>query len=216
MGFLLLLFSTLYQLLGAPSPQELIQLSFNLINENKWVIFVAAFLEGILVINLYFPGSLVILVGMAQVGGQPVDAATVVGLVSLGFLSANCLNYFLGKFGWYRIFMWLGNDEVLAKNRERLRRHDWKFLLASQVHPNFGAFAATNAGLLGMNIGRFLMLSSIAIVVWCSIWGLFFYFVPVPIEVVAGDLRLLFVGLAVWVIITLAFYLRGALRESRR
>lgn len=198
-AILLALFVLTYRLIGGPSPDELIELAFEILKSPALVV-AAAFLEGLLVVNLYFPGSLIILVGMTQVAGRFGEAVALVLCVCTGFQLASTLNYLIGRHGWYRFFERVGSRRAMERAGWLLQRHGGKLLILAQIHPNLGAFVATNCGIANFSFVTFFVLAAVGTFAWSAAWGALFYHIPVPAKAVAGDLRIVFAALAVWAV----------------
>ena len=114
---------------------------------------ISAYLEGLLLIGWYFPGTLVII---CRDSSRP--ARTRRALVaargdcgSLGLFAAYVTNFFAGKFGWYRLLLAFGLREPLENAQRRLTRYglerDLHDLLAGQscvVHLDRGRHPAVS------------------------------------------------------------------------
>jgi membrane-associated protein len=169
---MLLLLILVFQLFDLPTYSEIVAEAKNLFAEyGYWVIFMAAIAEGLLLANWYLPGSVVVVMGaiLAMESGQsPVWAVLV---IILGFFLTTLFNYFLGRYGWYKLLLKFGLKEHLDKASNRLEKHGPKVILASYFHPNVGAFTATGAGILKLNFWTFLFYSVIALFFWNAFWG---------------------------------------------
>ena len=78
-----------------------------------WLVLVAAIAESALVVGAYAPGSMVIFLGVIlSVGNIPLTVA-VVTVTAIGFMVGFSLDYMLGRYGWYKLFMHLGFEKSL-------------------------------------------------------------------------------------------------------
>jgi len=175
---ILLLFIALWQTLGLPRPAELIALTEDYYAEyGYWVVFIGALIEGVLIINWYFPGSAIVILGVIFSRTGPLNPFLVVLIAILAFFLAYIINYALGRYGWYRVLLAFGLKEPLEKTRKRVVRHGPKAILLSYVHPNIGALTATSCGILFIPLSVFLVYSIIAVLAWNTIWGVLAYLV---------------------------------------
>lgn len=188
------LFVVFYHLLNLPSPEELIRLAKSYYSEYGYlVVFLAALAEGFLVINLYLPGSFVIVLGMAFSQGDPIKAINLISLVILGFLLTYILNYAMGRYGWYRFLLFLGLGSYLEKMKVRVERYGLPVIFSTYFHPNVGALTAICVGILRLPFIHFFTYSVLATIVWNALWGAIVYF--------AGETMLNL--LSIWVVFPL-------------
>ena len=66
-------------------------------------IFVSGILESLFMIGFYFPGSAAILLGAALAKTGVVFLPFIIFFATLGIMIGYIINYFLGKYGWYKI-----------------------------------------------------------------------------------------------------------------
>ncbi|HDH31231.1 MAG TPA: hypothetical protein ENH26_00450 [Candidatus Wolfebacteria bacterium] len=100
----------IWKIFQLPQEQELIEIVkyyFNLYG--YWMVFISAIIEGVLLVGWYYPGSLVIFLGVIFAGKDLTQVVLVVSLVTVGLFLAQLFNYVLGKYGWYKLFfeIWL-------------------------------------------------------------------------------------------------------------
>jgi membrane protein DedA with SNARE-associated domain len=163
------------------------------------VVFLAAIAEGLLFINWYVPGSLVMVFGVLFARQAGLNPVVMVALIVGGFFVTSVLNYFVGRYGWYRVLLALGLKEPLHAMKRRVERHGHKAILVTYLHPNLGALAATCAGILGLAFDTFLIYSAIALIGWNALWGTVVY--------LAGPAILPFVNTGVLAIAVFAWLL---------
>lgn len=144
-------------------------------------VFLAALIEGLLVVGWYLPGGVVVFLGVILSANNPLLAVYSVGATILGFLLAYTINYFLGRFGWYRLFTRFGLKGALEEVKPRVEKHLCKSIFFSYWQPNLGTLVATSAGILRTPFSHFLLYSTIATVLWSSFWGTVTYFLGMTI-----------------------------------
>lgn len=135
-------------------------------------VFVAAFVEGLFPLNIYIPGSTSIVLGVvfAQRTGLSMPWFTV--LIILGFFSAYCVNYTVGRYGLHRLIERLGHGGDIKETEERLKKHGPKLLFGALVHSNLASITTTGAGIIQMPIYKFLSWTLTASIVWNTLWVL--------------------------------------------
>lgn len=174
--FYLVLIFLYRRVLGLPGPEEIIawaQKYYALYG--YWVVLVGAAVEGALFINWYLPGSIVVALGIIFARQADLNVFLMLALIIIGFFLTAILNFFLGRFGWYNVFMKLGLKAPLERVKSKIKSKGLKLLLSTYIHPNFGALAATSAGILGLPFWRFMLLSVLSIAFWNSLWAAAFY-----------------------------------------
>jgi membrane protein DedA with SNARE-associated domain len=195
-GFLLL-----YQLFDLPSFAEIINFAQSAYDKHGYyVIAIASFLEGLLVINWYFPGSVVILMGTTfAITGQQSVLLTV-ALVTLCLFVASILNFILGKYGWYKLLLKFGLKNEMDKMKHRLEKHGPKIILVSYFHPHIGSLTATSAGILHIRTRIFMAYSLLAFLLWNSFWTLLVYLVG-PQMLKIANFKSLMIIIGAWIIV---------------
>ena len=136
-----------------------------------WLVFVAALLEGVLIIGNWFPGGVVIFIGVISAGQDIKRVVIVVSLVCVAFFISYFLNYLMGRYGWYKLFVGLKLGKSLEKARRRLERHSFNAIILSYWEPNIASVTATAAGILFLPLKIFLPYSFFAIIMWNTAWG---------------------------------------------
>ena len=78
-----------------------------------WMVLVCGYVEALVVIGWYFPGTLVIIVAMIASVPEPVRYAETAALAAVGLYCGQVTNFFAGKYGWYRLLLAFGLREPL-------------------------------------------------------------------------------------------------------
>jgi membrane protein DedA with SNARE-associated domain len=177
-SLLILYFSlhTVWSLLDLPPENELIIIITDFINHyGLIVIFIAAIIEGFLLIGNYFPGGAVIFLGVITSIGDIPRAIIVVSVVCLSFFISYTINYFIGKYGWYKVFVKFGLQSSLDLMKIKLSKHIFSGIISSYWLPNLAAICSTTAGIIQVPLKKFLIQSTIGLVIWNIFWGVFAY-----------------------------------------
>ncbi|MBT3864735.1 DedA family protein [Candidatus Peregrinibacteria bacterium] len=172
-GILLFLgvFLAIWHLVGLPSFTEILEYSKNAYEvHGYWVVFLAALAEGTLLLNWYLPGSVVMVMGtvFAIDGSQSVFLTVV--LINSGLFIMSVVNYWLGKYGWYKLLLKFGLRKEVEKVKGRILKHGVKYIMIGYFHPHIASLIATSAGILHMKFRRFLFYTVVAYVFWTSLW----------------------------------------------
>lgn len=164
-------------LLPHPTAEELVN-SITIFYEKYGyiTIFLAAFIESILLINIYVPASVAVVLGAILAAKGILSLPIVILLSAVGSILAYLFDFYMGKYGWYKILTKFGLSNQIEKTKEKLDgKKRIKMILISCIHPNYGAISATSAGILSWKIKEFLVWFSIAQLFWCTLWGILFY-----------------------------------------
>jgi len=129
----------LWKLSIIPSPSDIV-LILEKINNNYGMmgIFISAFLEGIVYLGLYFPGSFIIALAVLISDGSIKSLLTISLVVAIAISLTSIINYYLGSYvSSYNKHKY----ETINKNNIS------KGFLLSMVHPNSLAFYFFHAGI---------------------------------------------------------------------
>ena len=96
----------------------------------------------------------------------------VVSVVCLSFFIGYTLDYYIGKFGWYRLFLKFGLKDSLTKAQTKLEKHEFNAIMFSYWEPNLASITATAAGILQLPLKKFSINSLIGIIIWNTLWGI--------------------------------------------
>jgi membrane protein DedA with SNARE-associated domain len=139
------------------------------------VVFLSALLEAIFLLGFYFPGSAAILLGAVTAKSGVVFLPFIILLGTFGLTLGYCLNYMLGKYGWYKVLAKFGTQHALHEAEQKLKKHKHKALLLGYIAPNSGALLSTAAGILKLPFKNFLLLTVISQLFWSTVWGIVAY-----------------------------------------
>lgn len=170
------------------------------------VALIAGFAEGLLFFNWYLPGSIAIVMSVVMAKSAGLNVWIVLALITFAFTSTAIINYALGRYGWYRIFLKLGLKEQLDRTRGRVEKHGPKIVFSTYFHPNIGALTATSAGILKLPFIQFAFYSLLANILWGSIWGMA-VLVNGEFWLESVNLRNLLLVVGVWIIGLLVFFI---------
>ncbi len=190
-----------WQLLNLPSQESMVTLARQYFERYGLItVFLSAILEGALFIGVYYPGSLVIFLGVIFSIGSIPRAIETVAVVTAGLLIGYCIDYVLGRYGWYRLFLAVGLKGPLESAQKRVAAYGPRALFLSYWHPNFAALTSTAAGVLHMEFAVFFRNAVIAAIAWNAFWGLIVY--------TLGEASLWFMGMpfvltfvAAWIVV---------------
>ncbi len=162
----------LWRALGLPKEDVLIETTKNWFDHfGLWVVFVSAILEGTLILGQYYPGGLVIFLGVIAAGHDIPKIIQVVAVVSLAFLIGYSIDYLIGRYGWYKLFLKFGLKKSLDKAQDKLQKHELSAVIFSYWEPNLASITATAAGILQVPLVKFSLHSAAGIIIWNAFWG---------------------------------------------
>ena len=158
-----------------PPREALIGLARDYITKYGYlIVFVGAFIESLLVVGWYFPGSLVIFLSVI-LAPTPVAAAISVAIVTAALWCGYTLNYFLGKYGWYKVLVAFGVKPYLDEAQAKLTKYGIFAVFTSYWSPGLASFVSTAAGILHYPAYKFLAYSLLAVTLWDIFWGTLVY-----------------------------------------
>ena len=133
-----------------------------------------SFTENIIGLNIYFPGSIVILVAMSLTAGNPALALLTFAAIVVPSAFAHFINYALGKLARREETQL---SEKLPRGEPRLPHGQPGFLefFLAFAHPHTAAIVSIRAGATRMSFRRFLGRFIVASAVWNTAWAIFMY-----------------------------------------
>lgn len=169
------------------------------------ILLVGAMLEALLLVGFYFPGSVLIFLGVG-LAPSPIYAAQAVLAVCVGMLLGYAVNYFLGRYGWYKLLMKLGMKSGIENAQIKMEKNDIRYIAMTYWHPGLAAFTATAAGILKIGFKRFIIMSVIAVFAWNTLWGVFVYSLGEKAFALVEFKTVLFL-ISLWVLFELGMFL---------
>ena len=168
------------------------------------VVLISAYLEGLLVIGWYFPGTLVIIFALIVAGQDVSRVAQVAALAGSGLFAAYVTNFFAGKYGWYRLLLAFGLRAPLENAQRRLTRYGLSAIFTSYWQANLASVISTAAGILQFPVGRFLVYSLAAEAFWVTFWASLIFFLGRAALSLAG-FRMILLMILIWIAVRLIF-----------
>ncbi|KKR83721.1 MAG: hypothetical protein UU29_C0002G0034 [Candidatus Daviesbacteria bacterium GW2011_GWA2_40_9] len=141
------------------------------------IIFVAAALESLGVINLFAPGMVTIGLGAAFARTGSIELYWVIIAASLGALVGYLLDFLIGYFSFSGIVKKMGYGQILQEAREKLINHRTKGLVLGFSYPNIAAFLSLAAGTSRMPFWQFISIAILSTFSWATLWGYGIYLV---------------------------------------
>jgi membrane protein DedA with SNARE-associated domain len=163
------------------------------------ILLVSALVEGTVLVGWYYPGSLIIFLGVILAGKDIKKVVIAVSVITLGLFFAYIINFLLGKYGWYRLLLKFGLRDALEDAKERVSKYGLLAIFMSYWQPNLAALVATSAGILDFSFGKFFLYSLVATSLWNIFWGTLVYFIGEGVLSLVG-LRFVFLAIFAWIV----------------
>lgn len=159
-----------------PTSEELVLAFADLYQKYGYeIIFFAALLESLVLINLFVPGQLAMALGVIFARSGQTDLVTVILVASVGAVCGYLLDFILGTFGFSDIIKRLGYGGLLIQARKQLKRFGKRGLILGFVHSNIGSFISLTAGASNTSWRVFVPIAILATFFWLTIWGIVIY-----------------------------------------
>ena len=162
------------------------------------IVFISAYLEGLVLIGWYFPGNLVIVLALIFAVGEPSRFVLVAAIGASGLLGAYATNFFAGKYGWYRLLLAFGLREPLESAQRRLTKYGLSAIFTTYWQANLASCISTAAGILQFPPGRFLACSLVAEALWATLWASIIFFLGSAALALVGFRMILFL-IMLWI-----------------
>lgn len=159
-----------------PTSEELVEAFVILYSEYGYeIIFASAFLESLVIVNYFVPGSLALALGVIFARTGVTDLTTVVTVALFGAILGYQLDYFLGYFGLGEIFRRIGYHHLLVLAKSQLRRFGREGLMLGFIHANLASLLALSAGATNFGWLKFLWVSTLSTLFWGILWSILIY-----------------------------------------
>ena len=146
---------------------------------------------------------------VSVVSADTVSEATIRVIVgTIGLFFAHNVNYFLGKYGWYKLLTRFGLSTAIKESQEKFTKYGPIAIFMSYWLPSAGALTDTTAGILQVPFKKFITYSLVSVIFWDTLIGVVVYLLgkKVLIAVSSGGIMELSIQLSavtVWIIILL-------------
>lgn len=203
----------IWKLLNLPTDDQMVAITKDAFEKyGLWVVFISALIEGFLLLGQYFPGGIIIFLGVISAGKNIPRAVEVVSVVSIAFIIAYTLNYLVGRYGWYRLLVKFGLNKSLEDAKQKLSMQGLNAIIFSYWEPNLASITATAAGILQIPMRQFQMYSASGVIVWNIFWGTLVFSLGTAALQITG-LKYVLVIFVVWVAIILTKAYFGKRKE---
>jgi membrane protein DedA with SNARE-associated domain len=177
------------------------------------IVLISASLEGLLLIGWYFPGTLVIIFALI-VSGPDLPRFLAVALTAGGGLyCAQVTNFFVGRYGWYRLLLAFGLHEPLENAKRRLTRYGLSAIFTTFWQANLASLISTAAGILQFSASRFVALAFLAQALWLTFWATLVYFLGAAALSLAG-FRMILLLILLWIAARLIYRWKFEKRQA--
>jgi len=227
----LLLINLLSFLKIIPSISELTQHIVKLFEQyGLFIIPIMSFFENILILNFYFPGSIVILIAMSLTAGDPARAILTFIFIVVPAMLAHFLNYYIGREinkNSNKIIYCLKNiinfftktHSEFQKERKNLNlssrnensAETWFKFASALWHPHLASIICFDSGLSGMEFRKFLKYFLTVGLLWNVFWGFTMYYFGHAIKVESTLLPVAYyIYLSGWIIIAIIKFCKAS------
>ncbi len=169
------IFTVVYRIIDLPQPTEIANTGRELYDSYGGItLFLAALVEGVFMVNIYFPGSFVIVLAVFLSDKSIIELSYIAGITWLAFVIAGQFNYWLGNKGFYKLLMYMGNKDVVANMQAWMQEKGKYAVTLAAIHPNFLAVSQVCMGISGGGVLRNLRLTALSLAVWVPLWTVVF------------------------------------------
>jgi len=179
------------------------------------IVLICAYVEGLLLIGWYFPGALVVIFALIVAGQDVARVAQVAALAGSGLCAAYVTNFFIGKYGWYRLLLAFGLREPLERAQQRLTKYGLSAIYTTYWQANVASVISTAAGILQFPVARFIAYSAAAEAFWITFWASLIYFLG-PTALALAGFRMIFILILIWIAVRLIYRWKFAKGEATK
>lgn len=184
------------------------------------VVLPLAILENLIVLNVYFPGSIVILTAMALTAGDPRRALVMFVCIVIGSTVGQNANYWMGRYGGSR-------GPAIAERQasradpgadgsdRRTSRRWWLVFFGTFWHPHSASLTSILAGSEGLRYKQFLIYLLSTGLAWSVFWGFTMYHFGGILEARSNLLPAVYIYVVVWILYNLRRFVRKQQLQTR-
>ena len=171
----------LWGIYDLPSQQNIIDSAQGLFSKYGIVaILIAAFLEGLILIGNYFPGSMVIFLGLSLTFGDVNLAIKTCLAILIGLGTGYHVNYFLGKHGLYKFVEKFGLKDSVQGLKTRIEKKGY-YVVPFIFVGTFGHLMSLVLGIMRLPYYHFLFLMLLSTSLYVFFWGTISFFYGIEI-----------------------------------
>ncbi|MBS3086392.1 VTT domain-containing protein [Candidatus Pacearchaeota archaeon] len=165
------------KVVSLPAQDALIELTLDYINTRSiFFIFLIALVEGGLILGQYAPGGIVISLSIISAGGDVVKVILLCLVISLAYLVAYGIDYFIGYYGINRLIEKFGLYDRVSKYKRLLEKNVFTTIFFSYWETNIASIVAAAAGSLKVSFKKFFLYSVICVLFWVIFWAIILFF----------------------------------------
>jgi membrane protein DedA with SNARE-associated domain len=139
------------------------------------ILFVAALLESLVLINLFAPGQVALALGIVFSRTGETQLPLVILAVSCGVIVGFIIDYLVGYYGFGDVLKHFGQGSVFDKAKKELKKNGGRSIFISFINPNLGAYMSLAAGASKLEITMFGLIALFSILFWVIAWSLLIY-----------------------------------------
>jgi membrane protein DedA with SNARE-associated domain len=163
-----------------------------------WIVLVCGYVEALVVIGWYFPGTLVLIFAMIAASPEPVRYVETAAIGAFGLYCGQVTNFFAGKDGWYRLLLAFGLREPLEKAKGRLTKYGLSAIFITYWQANLASCISTAAGILQFPARRFVVLALVAQTLWFGFWATLIFLLG-PAALSLAGFRMILLLILIWI-----------------
>lgn len=174
------------------------------------IIFLGAFLEGALIVDLFIPGASIVLFGAIFSRTGQIEFPLYLLSAFLGFTLGFLFDYLLGYLGFSSIFNKLGLKLEIDRAKAKLKKIGGKAFLLGYFHPDIATVFVTAAGIIRLPLKEFMIYNAIAGFLWLTFWSSIAYFTGEGLIALLRQffLAVVIAGVLVWLLFRVIIDLR--------
>ena len=173
------------KVIALPTQNDFLDLVLNFINtQSLFTIFLIALMEGGLLLGQYAPGGVVTSLSIISAGGDISKIILLVSIISLAYLLAYTIDYFIGYYGINKIVEKFGFHNSILRYKRMLEKNVFSTVFFTYWETNIASIVSAAAGSLRISFKKFLVYSVMGVIFWNIFWAtLLFFFGNLVLEI---------------------------------
>ncbi len=139
------------------------------------ILFVAAILESLVLINLFAPGQVTLALGIIFSRTGETYLPFVMIAVASGMMVGVVIDYFIGYYGFGDILKKFKQESFFNSAKKELKKNGGGSIFISFINPNLASYLSLAAGASKLEMTMFFLIALFSILFWVTSWSLLIY-----------------------------------------
>ena len=139
------------------------------------ILFVAAILESLILVNLFAPGQVTLALGIIFSRTGETELPYVMIAVISGIMVGILIDYFIGYYGFGDLLKKFKQESFFNTAKKELKKNGGGSIFISFINPNLASYISLAAGASKVEMTTFFLTAAFSTLFWVTAWSLLIY-----------------------------------------